>query len=80
MQIPKKAVFNISEFANLSPTYFGYHRSEITSLGKVWINLEKNSYQGIPEYDEIVQEILNGKMVKLSKIDSVLNKYKQYQK
>jgi len=62
------------------PTYFNYTRSEITSLGKVWINLEKNVYSGLPEYDELTKEVLNGRIIKLSKIDSVLNKYNQYKK
>lgn len=62
------------------PTYFNYTRSEITSLGKVWINLEKNVYSGLPEYDELTKEVLNGRIVKLSKIDGVLNKYNQYKK
>jgi len=78
--VPKKKVYHASEFTGLISTYGGYHKSEITSLGKIWINLDKNIYQGIPEYDEMVQEILNGKLVKLSKIDNVINKYKQYQR
>ena len=62
------------------PTYLNFTRSEITSLGKVWISLEKNIYSGLPEYDELTKEVLNGKVIKLSKVDAVLNKYKQYKK
>jgi len=62
------------------PTYLNYTRSEITSLGKVWINMEKNIYAGLPEYEDLTKEVLNGKIITFSKIDNVINKYNQYKK
>jgi len=32
-----------SEFEELSPSYLGFHRIDLTSVGKVWIHLGKNS-------------------------------------
>ena len=39
---PRTVTFHISEFQELYPSYFGYIRFELTSLGKSWIKLSKN--------------------------------------
>eukprot|EP01016_Furgasonia_blochmanni_P050190 TRINITY_DN7713_c0_g1_i1.p1 TRINITY_DN7713_c0_g1~~TRINITY_DN7713_c0_g1_i1.p1 ORF type:complete len:256 (-),score=61.17 TRINITY_DN7713_c0_g1_i1:152-919(-) len=77
---PVTKVYHLSEFANLQPSLFGMHRTELTSLGKVWINLDKNTYHGLKDYDDIVNEILNGKQVKLSRLEAITAKYKNYTK
>jgi len=64
----------------LTPSYFGLTRSEITSLGKVWINLDKNALGGIPMYDELTREVLNGSIIKMSKIDNLAARYRQFQR
>ena len=41
-QIPKKKSIYISEFSNMQASFLTFSRSELTTYGKVWINLEKN--------------------------------------
>ena len=49
----------------------------MTTLGKIWINIDKNEFRGIPEYDEILTDILNGKPIRLEKL---AQKVKHYEK
>lgn len=58
-------MIHVSEFANMQASFVGYSRSELTTYGKVWINLEKNAFYGNKAYEDILIEILNGKQVKL---------------
>lgn len=58
-------MIHVSEFANLQASFVGYSRSELTTYGKVWINLERNAFYGNKAYEDIIIEILNGKSVKL---------------
>lgn len=68
----------MSQFAALEESYFGFHKSEITSLGKIWINLEANSYKGLPEYEKMLKDVLNGKTVDLAKLINIAERYKNY--
>lgn len=63
--VPSTKVIHISEFASMQPSYMGYSRSELTTFGKIWINLEKNAFYGSKAYEDMLIEILNGKTVKL---------------
>ncbi len=55
-------------------SYGGYQKTEITSIGNIWINEEKNYYIGLKEYDDILNHILNGKTIEIQKIDNFINK------
>jgi hypothetical protein len=63
--IAKSQRVHISEFANLQPSYIGFHRSELTTHGKIWINLEKNVYANDPAYERILTDIFSGKPIRL---------------
>lgn len=52
----------------MESSYAGYSRSELTTYGKVWINLEKNSFYGNKIYEDIIIDVLNGKNI--TKFDS----------
>lgn len=71
-------MIHVSEFANMQASYMGYSRSELTTFGKVWINLEKNAFFGNKAYEDILIEILNGKTVRLDSY--VLQRATQYLK
>ena len=60
IKIPSTKVIHISEFANLTPSFHGFHRTELTTHGKVWINLEKNLFASDPIYRVILDQILSG--------------------
>ncbi|KAL4436441.1 hypothetical protein ABPG74_003007 [Tetrahymena malaccensis] len=76
--VPQTKMIHVSEFANMQASFVGYSRSELTTLGKVWINLEKNAFYGHKAYEDILIEILNGKTVKLDSY--VVQRAAQYQK
>lgn len=42
---PAIQTVHVSEFTNLQPSYFGFHKADLTSVGKVWINLDKNEFE-----------------------------------
>lgn len=58
--MPQTKTYHVSEFANLIPSYMGYARSEVTSVGNVWINMDRNIYSGLPLYDDTVRNVLCG--------------------
>jgi len=39
----------VSEFANLEPSFHNYHRTELTQLGKIWINIERNYFYNMKD-------------------------------
>ena len=73
--MPQTKVYHISEFANLEPSYLMYYRTEITSLGKAWINIEKNAYEGLSEQESALENVLNGKIIKLNEVEKRARKY-----
>lgn len=76
--IPQKKIFHISEFSHLEPSYFIYYRTEVTSLGNAWISLEKNSYEGDVDYEEIINDVLNGRIIKMNNLEQKVKKYQKY--
>ena len=76
--VPQKRVFHISEFASLEPSYLNYSRTEITSLGNAWLNLDKNSYNGDPDFENVLGDVLNGRVIKLNRLDIKVKKYQKY--
>jgi len=76
--VPQKKVYHISEFANMEPSYLMYYRTEITSLGKAWINIEKNTYEGDEEYEGVLEDVLNGRLIKLNQLSLKSKKYQRY--
>lgn len=58
-------MIHISEFSSLNPAFFTFSRTELVTLGKTWINLEKNTYAGNPIYEDVLIDILNGKIQSL---------------
>ncbi|KRX01357.1 hypothetical protein PPERSA_01260 [Pseudocohnilembus persalinus] len=76
--IPKSKIIHISEFANLQPAFYTFSRTELVTIGKIWINLEKNTFYGNKDYEDLLIEILNGKPQKLE--TSISNRAKNYNK
>eukprot|EP01017_Pseudomicrothorax_dubius_P040906 TRINITY_DN6490_c0_g1_i3.p1 TRINITY_DN6490_c0_g1~~TRINITY_DN6490_c0_g1_i3.p1 ORF type:complete len:232 (+),score=37.17 TRINITY_DN6490_c0_g1_i3:131-826(+) len=74
----KSAVFHVNELANLQPSRFSYMRTEHVNEGFYYINLEKNTFSGLPEYDEITRSVLNGHAILFSRMSAVADKYKKY--
>ncbi len=58
---PQKINFHISEFQEPTESYFGFIRVELTSVGKVWIKLEKNEFRRVKDYEETLDSVLLGK-------------------
>lgn len=42
-------------------SFAGYTRFELTSLGKIWINLEKNEFRNVTDYEEVLDLVFTGK-------------------
>lgn len=42
-------------------SFAGYTRFELTSLGKIWINLDKNEFRNVKDYEEVLEYIFSGK-------------------
>jgi len=42
-------------------SFAGYTRFELTSLGKIWISLEKNEFRNVKDYEEVLEHIFAGK-------------------
>jgi len=76
--VPQKRMFHVSEFANLEISYLMYSRTEITSLGNAWINLEKNMYWGDSDYQAVLDDVLNGRVIKLNRLEMKAKKYQKY--
>lgn len=76
--LPHSKTFHISEFSNLEPSYFSYGRTEITSMGNAWINLEKNYYEGLKDYEKVLEDVLNGTVMNLNKLEQKAKKYDKY--
>ena len=51
IQAPKTRTFHISEFQEPTPSYIGFTKFEISSLGNAWVNTEKNEFKRIEDYD-----------------------------
>lgn len=47
---PKTITFHVSEFQYPMTSFAGYTRFELTSMGKIWINLEKNEFRNVKDY------------------------------
>lgn len=43
--------FNISEFQEPVPGFADFTRFELTRVGKIWINLNKNEFKNVPDYE-----------------------------
>ena len=56
---------HVSQFANLQPSFMNYCRTELTTQGKYWINLQKNKYIGTKKLEQITIDILTGKDIKM---------------
>ncbi|CAD8132851.1 unnamed protein product [Paramecium octaurelia] len=62
---PRIQTVHVSEFANLTESYFSYHRVDLTSVGKVWINIEKNEFAEQFQDQSVLMQILSGVPIKL---------------
>jgi hypothetical protein len=40
--------------------------------------MEKNYYHGIPKYEELLLDVLNGKPIVISRIENVAKKYQKH--
>ena len=59
-------VVHVSEFAEFEPSSIsGYHKVELTSTGKIWINLEKNMSLNPQLGYDVMRTILSGSPVKI---------------
>jgi hypothetical protein len=65
LQTPHNQTIHTSEFTAFEPSYLGYSKVELTSIGKVWINLDKNVFTNPYYQDDVLLTILNGHPVKL---------------
>lgn len=46
-------------------------------MGWVWLNLEKNVYYGIEDYEKVLDNILNGKKNEMTTFSSTIKKYEK---
>lgn len=53
--------FHISEFQEPIPGFADFTRFELTRIGKIWINLPKNEFRNVPDYEETLDYVLIGK-------------------
>lgn len=67
---PKTITFHITEFQDLIPSYFGYIKVDLTSIGKTWIKVSKNEFRNVKDYEETLDCILLGKPITNLKINN----------
>lgn len=60
---PRTITFHITEFQEPHPSFFGFVRFELTSIGKIWIKLAKNEFRNVKDYEETLDSILLGKPI-----------------
>jgi hypothetical protein len=58
---PERMKFNISEFQEPVPGFADFTRFELTRIGKIWINLAKNEFANVSDYEETLEYVLLGK-------------------
>jgi hypothetical protein len=79
-KVPIKSKFPVSSFSSLEPSVYGYYLCESVSFGKIWINVEDNVLRNLPEFNEILMDILKGKDLNLSSAQKIAEKYKKFSK
>lgn len=62
-QKPKTITFHISEFQYPQRSVAGYTRFELTSRGKIWVNLERNEFRNVKDYEELIETVFSGKPI-----------------
>jgi|JI6StandDraft_1071083.scaffolds.fasta_scaffold468375_1 hypothetical protein len=63
-QKPATYSFNISEFQEPQPGFADFTRFELTRVGKIWINLNKNEFKNVTDYEETLDFVMLGKPLK----------------
>lgn len=63
---PRTLEYNITEFAGVFPSYGNFYRSEITSLGNIWLMLESNRFGKEKAIVSVLDEVLHGREVQVA--------------
>ena len=58
--VPKSRTFNVTEISGASPSYGNFTRTEVVSLGNVWLMKESNAFITDPEIQYLVEMVING--------------------
>ena len=68
--VPRTRTHRITEFGGAMLSYGNFTRSEITSLGNIWILKEASIFAQDPDIQFILEQVLNGQQVNLEQSDS----------
>ena len=73
---PKMKTFAISEFNGKRDSHLGFVLTESISSGKFWYYPEKNEYKGFPDFEKMVDQIMDGQHFDFNKLERKAGKFK----
>lgn len=56
----KVSEFHPKDFNILSPSYSGFYKSEVTTIGNIWISLGDNEFRDLEAYHNLAIRLLDG--------------------